>query len=67
MHLSPVCIVVVTQVRVVLQVYRQPGHFDVVLGHLEPGSMASVRVDHVPDRRVHVVGRKSQVCVKVER
>lgn len=52
------------QVRIVLEVHREPGHFDVVPGHLEPGSVDRVRVDHVPDRRVHVAGRENQVCVE---
>lgn len=51
----------VLQVRAVRKVYRQPGHFDVVLGDLESGSVGRVLVDDVRDRRVHVVGRKNQV------
>lgn len=51
------------QVRTVREVHRQPGHVAVVFGHLEPGGVDSVRNDHVPDRRVHVVDRKNQIYV----
>lgn len=51
----------IAQVRTVRQVHRQPSHVDVVLGHMEPGSVDSVHTDHVRDRRVHVAGRENQV------
>lgn len=51
------------QVRTIRKAYRQPGHVAVVFGHLEPGGVDSVRNDHVPDRRVHVVDRQNQIYV----
>lgn len=54
-----------TQVRTVREVHRQQGHVNVVLGHLEPRSVDSVRHDHDSDRRVHVVDRENQVSVTV--
>lgn len=56
-------VIAAQQVRTVRKVHCQPGHVAVVFGHLEPGGVDSVRNDHVPDRRVHVVDRETQIYV----
>lgn len=49
------------QVRTVFKVYRQPGDFAVVFGHLESRSVDSIWIDNVCNRLVYVARRQNQV------
>lgn len=49
------------QVRTLFKAHRQSSHFGVVFGHLEPGSVDGICIDHVRDRFVHVADRENQV------